>query len=135
MTGDGHAGPTGRGAPRRPEVRVGPVDVLAFLSEVALVALLGMAGWRLGSSTGPAPTLPVLLGVLLALALPATAVAVWARWLAPRAARRLSQPWRLDAQIALFVAAGLVVAASGLVWWGVGLVLVSTTAFALARDR
>ncbi|WP_435738318.1 YrdB family protein [Cellulosimicrobium sp. PMB13] len=121
------------GAPRAQHV--GPTDVLAFLCELALVVLLVVAGWRLGTSTGLAAPLPVLLGVLLALALPAAAIAVWGRWLAPRAARRLSQPWRLDAQIAVFVASGLVVAAAGLVWWGVGLALVGTTAFALTRDH
>ncbi|WP_251152575.1 YrdB family protein [Cellulosimicrobium sp. Marseille-Q4280] len=121
------------GAPR--VQHVGPTDVLAFLCEIALVVLLAVAGWRLGTSTGLASPLPVLLGVLLALALPAAAIAVWGRWLAPRAARRLSQPWRLDAHIAVFVASGLVVAAAGLVWWGVGLALVGTTAFALTRAR
>jgi len=106
------------------------VDVLAFACEVALVALLAVAGWRLGSATGAAA-----LGVALAAVLPAAAVVAWGRWLAPRAARRLAQPWRLDGQVALFVAGGLVVAASGLVWWGVGLALVGTTSFALARGR
>lgn len=121
------------GAPRARHV--GPTDVLALLSELALVVLLAVAGWRLGTTTGLTAPLPVLLGVLLALALPGVAVVTWGRWLAPRAPRRMSQPWRLDAQVTLFVAAGLVVAAVGLVWWGVGLALVGTTAFALARDR
>jgi hypothetical protein len=136
MTGRDASGPDREAAPaRRPPERIGLVDALAFLCEIALVVLLAVAGWRLGASAGLAEPLPVLLGVVLALALPAAAVAVWGRWLAPRAAHRLPQPWRLDVQIALFVAAGLAVAGVGLVWWGVGLALVGTTAFALTRDR
>nr|WP_277818528.1 YrdB family protein [Cellulosimicrobium arenosum] len=105
--------------------------MLAFACEVALVVLLGVAGWRLGTATG----LAVPLGVALALALPAATIVVWGRWLAPRAAHRLSQPWRLDVQVAVFAAGGLVVALTGLVWWGVGLAVVGPTAFALSRDH
>jgi hypothetical protein len=136
VTGRDAHGPDRGAAPRpRPPERVRPTDALAFLCEITLVVLLAVVGWRLGAPTGLAGPLPVLLGVVLALALPAAAIAVWGRWLAPRAAHRLPQPWRLDVQVALFVAAGLAVAGVGLVWWGVGLALVGTTAFALTRDR
>lgn len=121
---------------RRPAPdRVGPVDALAFLCEIALLVLLAVAGWRLGAAADVPGAARAALSVVLALALPGLAVVVWARWLARTAARRLPQPWRLDVQIALFVAAGLAIAGVGLVWWGVGLALVGTTAFALTRDR
>jgi hypothetical protein len=126
MTGRTDDPPRAPGAPQ-----VGPADVLAFLCELALLALLAVAGWRLGASTA----LGTPLAVVLALALPGVVVMVWGRWLARTAERRLPQPWRLDVQIALFVAAGLLIAGVGLVWWGVGLALVGTTAFALTRDH
>jgi len=118
----------------RPQ-HVGPADVLAFLCELALLALLAVVGWRLGAAADAATAARVVLGVALAVVVPGLAVVVWGRWLARTAERRLPQPWRLDLQIALFVAAGLAIAGVGLVWWGVGLALVGTTAFALARDR
>ena len=114
--------------------RVGPADVLAFLCELTLLALLAVVGWRVGASTGSGVG-SVALSVVLAVALPGLVIAVWGRWLARTAERRLPQPWRLDVQIALFVAAGLAIAGVGLVWWGVGLAVVGTTAFALTRDR
>lgn len=121
---------------RRPAPdRVGPAGVLAFLCELALLALLAVVGWRLGAGADISAPLRMTLSVVLAVVLPGLVVVVWGRWLAPRSAHRLSQPWRLDVQVALFVAAGLAIAGVGLVWWGVGLALVGTTAFALARDR
>lgn len=127
------AGRTDDAAPedRHGTERVRAADALAFLCELALLALLAVVGWRLGASTD----LGTPLAVVLALALPAAVVVVWDRWLARTAERRLPQPWRLDVQIAVFVAAGLAIAGVGLVWWGVGLALVGTTAFALTRDR
>lgn len=118
--------------PRRDVPRVGAADVVAFLCELALLALVALVGWRLGGVSGPGG---VALSLVLAVALPALVVVVWGRWFARTATRRLAQPWRLDAQVALFVAAGLAAAGVGLVWWGVGLALVGTTAFALTRDR
>jgi Kef-type K+ transport system membrane component KefB len=118
--------------PPRDVPRVGATGVVAFLCELALLALVAVVGWRLGGASGPGG---VALSLVLAVALPALVVVVWGRWFAPTATRRLPQPWRLDGQIALFVGAGLAAAGVGLVWWGVGLALVGTTAFALTRDR
>ncbi|MFC8921121.1 DUF2568 domain-containing protein [Cellulosimicrobium sp. NPDC057127] len=132
MSGDG-ARPDQRAT--RPPQRVRAVDVVAFGCEVALLVLVAVAGWRVGAGTDAPAPLPTVLGVALAVALPAAVVVVWARWLAPTAAHRLPQPRRLDVQVVLFVTAGLTVAGVGLVWWGVGLALVGTTAFALTRDR
>ncbi|WP_255371973.1 DUF2568 domain-containing protein [Cellulosimicrobium sp. CUA-896] len=134
MTADDRRGPESRRT-ARPRGRVGVADVAAVACEVALLVLVAVAGWRTGAAADAAAPLPTVLGIVLALALPAAVVAVWARWLARTAAHRLPQPWRLDVQVALLVAAGLAVAGVGLVWWGVGLALVGTTAFALTRDR
>jgi hypothetical protein len=54
--------------------------------------------------------------VLLAVALPLAAVAVWACWVAPRARRRLADPARLVVELALFGAT-----ATGAVAVGLGL--------------
>lgn len=139
MTDPPSHGPDGHPHPpdvaQRPPERVGVADAVAFVCELALLVLVGVAGWRIGSATDAAAPLPAVLGGLLAVALPAGVVVVWARWLARTAAHRLAQPWRLDVQVAVLVAAGLAVAGVGLVWWGVGLALVGTTAFALTRDH
>jgi hypothetical protein len=70
-----------------------------FLAEMGMLACLGIGGWQLGSGLVGS----VLLGVLL----PLVAAAVWGRWVAPRAARRLRDPARLGVEVTLFAAAVL----------------------------
>jgi hypothetical protein len=60
---------------------------LRFFLELAALAALAWAGWRAGG--------PVWLRLILAVALPAVAVVVWGRWVAPRASRPLPDPLRL----------------------------------------
>ncbi|MGF0115364.1 DUF2568 domain-containing protein [Promicromonospora sp. Marseille-Q5078] len=123
-----------RNDPTRPTPpgAVGPADLLAFLCELALLALLAVAGWRLGSGTGGGAA-GVVAGLVLLLALPAVAVTVWGRWLARTTAHRLPQPWRLTVQVVLFAAAGALAAAAGLPWWGLGVTAVGVVAFVLTR--
>ncbi|MFE5310048.1 YrdB family protein [Isoptericola sp. NPDC056605] len=125
--------PEGHGPAHPADARgAGPADLLAFACELALLALLAVSGWRLGSQVGDGAT-TVVTGVLLAVGLPAVAVAVWGRWLARNAPGRLRQPARLVVQAALFVVAGALAAASGLPGWGLGVAAVGVLAFALTR--
>ena len=112
---------------------VGPADLLAFACELALLALLAVAGWRLGSALGDGGLASVVIAVGLLLALPAVAVVVWGRWLARTTSHRLRQPWRLVVQAALFLAAGVLATAAGLPGWGVGVAVVGVVAFVLTR--
>jgi hypothetical protein len=69
------------------------VDVACFFVEMAMLALLAVAGWRLGDGG--------LLGIALGVLYPALVVIVWARYIARTAEKRLGQPWRLLAQLLL----------------------------------
>lgn len=115
-----------------PPERVGPADLLAFAAELALLALLAVAGWRLGTGAADGAA-GVVTAVVLLLALPAGAVVVWGRLLARTAPRRLRQPARLGVQALLFMAAGALAAAAGLPAWGLGVAVVGVVAFSLTR--
>lgn len=91
-----------------------------------MIALLAVAGWRIGAST---PT-----RIALAIGLPAVAVAIWARWMAPSSAHRLRRRPRVAAQTALFVAVGVVCVLAGLVGWGIAFAVVASAVFAGAED-
>jgi hypothetical protein len=54
--------------------RVGPLQIAIFLDELALLAVLGVAGARLGGSAAAS--------TLLAILLPLAAAVAWGRWLA-----------------------------------------------------
>jgi hypothetical protein len=100
--------------------------VLALLVELAMLALLAIAGWRLGGSAVVSGLIAVVLVVAVA--------ALWGRWLAPRAPRRLDRPARLATKAALFGVVGLVVVVSGLPWWGAAFAVVAWGSLAWARD-
>jgi len=106
--------------------RVGVIGALAFLCELAMIALLAVAGWRLGTSTWAS--------IGLAVAFDAVAIGIWARWMAPTSAHRLRRGPRLAAQAALFVAVGAVCVFAGLTAWGVAFAVVATGVFAAARE-
>lgn len=104
---------------------VGARDVMAFLCELAMVALLVAAGHGMASGwRGWA------LGVFLAM----VAIGIWAQWMAPRSLRRLDNPKRFVAQVMLFATTALYAAAGRLTWWGIAFAVVATTIFA-ARIR
>jgi hypothetical protein len=118
-------GATERAAPAPAVTSVGPAAVVAFLSELALLGLAAVTGWRLGT--------PPWTSLLLAAVLAAVVVAVWGRWFAPRSAHRVrSRGRRLAGQAALLVAVGALAAVAGLPWWGAAVAVVGITAFALA---
>jgi hypothetical protein len=101
------------------------VDALSFLCEIALLATLVVAGSRSGHG------LP--MRILLAAALPILAVAIWGVWMAPTSRRRLDDPRRYVAQLAVFgVTAGLCIEAD-LALWGIALAVVAAVVFGLTR--
>ena len=76
---------------------MGALLALRFLAELGMLACLAIGGWQVGDST--------LTSVVLATLLPPVAAAVWGRWVAPRAARRLPDPLRLAVEALLFASA------------------------------
>ena len=84
---------------------------LAFLSELALLAVLAIVGVNAGLGTAANIALAVLAPVAVAI--------IWGLALAPRARRRLPQPWRLGAEIVLFLAAAAGLAAVGALAWAI----------------
>lgn len=84
------------------------LEAVRFLLELAMLAALAVAG----ASVSP----------VAAVALPLAAAVVWGAWVAPKARRRLPDPWRLAVELALFGAAGALLAASGRPVLGVALV-------------
>jgi hypothetical protein len=104
----------------------GAVLISRFLTELALLAGLAVAGAHFGS--GP------VLAVTLAVLLPATAATVWGMVIAPKARRRLPEPGRFLVEVALFAATALAlsewpIAAVALAVTGIG-VAALTRAFA-----
>ena len=72
-----------------------------FLAELGMLVCLGVGGWQRGGT---------LLGsAVLGVVLPIVAAGSWARWIAPRAPRRLRDPARLGVEVMLFAAALLLV--------------------------
>ena len=75
---------------------------IRFIAEIGMLVCLAWGGWSLG---------PQGLGALtLAIGLPVAAALVWSQWVAPRAPRRLQDPYRLWVEVSLFTAALMVVA-------------------------
>ncbi len=75
--------------------------VVRFLAELGMLGCLGVGGWQLGDS--------LLASIALGVALVLVATVTWARWIAPRAPRRLRDPARLGVEVTLFAAALLAV--------------------------
>src|SRR3954463_12078417 len=91
----------------------GVVLTVRFLTELALLGGLALAGSQLGSGGA--------LAVVDAVLLPVAAAALWGLFIAPRARRRLPEPARLLLEFALFAVTGVVLALVG--WLVVGLVV------------
>ena len=69
-------------------------EAVRFLLELAALAILGVWGWRVGS-TAPSK-------VALAVAAPLVTAIVWGRWVAPRASRRVDDPLRVVIELLVF---------------------------------
>ncbi|HTX12481.1 MAG TPA: DUF2568 domain-containing protein [Solirubrobacteraceae bacterium] len=102
------------------------IESASFLAELAMLALLGVTGARLGAGT---------LGFQLALAilLPLSVASAWSVWMAPRSSRRLADPSRFWAQTAVFAAAAVLAGLAGMVTLGVAFGVTATLLFALTR--
>ncbi|MEO6081911.1 MAG: YrdB family protein [Umezawaea sp.] len=87
------------------------VLAIRFLTELALLAGLAVAGARLGGT--------VLLSILGGVLAPAVAATIWGLVIAPRARRRLAEPTRFVLEFVLFALAGIALAASGLLAAGI----------------
>lgn len=87
------------------------LDATVFLAELALLAVLAVAGARLGGST--------VVTVLLAVGLPLVVTGIWAALLAPSSTRRLGYPIRLVLKVDVFTAAAVLLGISGLLTWAV----------------
>ncbi|WP_410668445.1 YrdB family protein [Amycolatopsis sp. cmx-4-68] len=103
----------------------GVVLTVRFLTELALLAGLAVAGAHLGGG--------LVLSIVYAVLLPLAAAAVWGMFIAPRARRRLPEPARFLVEFVLFAVTGVVL---GLVGWlvaGVALAVVGIGVAALTR--
>jgi hypothetical protein len=106
-------------------VWLGLLLTVRFLSELAL---LGGVAW-LGALIGRGGWLSVLLAVVGGLAV----AALWGLLMAPRAARRLSDPARLLVELVLFVGTGISLAQFGYSTPGVIAMGIAVVAAVLAR--
>jgi hypothetical protein len=111
---------------RSPQLRgiAGVVLTVRFLTELALLAGLAVAGARLGDG--------LAFKIVDAVLLPLAAAAVWSLFVAPRARRRLTEPARFIVEFALFAATGLALALSdqpitGFVFGAAGIVFAILT--------
>ncbi|GAB3137441.1 YrdB family protein [Amycolatopsis sp. NPDC004378] len=103
----------------------GVVLTVRFLTELALLGGLALAGTQLGS--GPA------LAIADAVLLPVAAAAIWGLFIAPRARRRLAEPARFLVEFALFAATGVVLVLAGWPVSGIALAVVGIGVAALTR--
>jgi len=112
--------------PSHDEPQVGYADMVAFMCELAMFALVIasvnyiVVGWR-----------SWLIGIAAALLV----ALIWARWMAPSSSHRLTDPGRYIAQAVLFVSVGALAAVSGLLWLGVVFTVTSLVAFAFSRTE
>jgi hypothetical protein len=89
------------------------VLLVRFLTELAMLAGLAVAGARLGGG--------VALSIVFAVLLPAVAAVVWGKFIGPKAEQRLAEPARFLVEFVLFAVTGVVLALTG--WVLVGVVI------------
>ncbi|WIV58840.1 YrdB family protein [Amycolatopsis nalaikhensis] len=108
-----------------PRPGVGVLLTIRFLTELALLGGLALAGTQLGAG--------VALSIIDAVLLPVAAAAIWGLFIAPRARRRLPEPGRFLVEFALFAGTGVVLALVGWVVAGVALAVIGIGVAALTR--
>jgi hypothetical protein len=103
---------------------VGPWAVLVFVCELAMLAGLAVAGFRL------APAGPMAYALMVAL--PIAVAVIWGLLLAPRSAKGLRGRAATVGKSIVFVIAGVLLALTGLWPWGLALVVVAVLALVMA---
>ena len=103
----------------------GVVLTVRFLTELALLGGLALAGTQLGSG--------VALAIVDAVLLPVAAAALWGLFIAPRARRRLPEPVRFLLEFALFAVTGVVLALVGWLAAGIAVAVAGIGVAALTR--
>lgn len=68
--------------------------LLAFLLELAMLAVFGYSGFHIGDS--------LVVHLLLGIGLPFLVITIWSLWFAPRANNRLKMPWLAVGKVVLF---------------------------------
>jgi hypothetical protein len=101
------------------------VELAAFCCELAMLVVLGIAGWGLGSGG--------LMGIAFTIFYPALGVLIWSIWVAPRSGRRLPDPLRLLVQLVLFAATGALSAAAGHPILGIVFAVIACGVFVATR--
>ena len=105
-------------------------DALRFLLELAALAGLAIWGWGTG---------PTGVNIVLAVAAPLAAAAIWGAFVSPKASRHPGDPWRLLLELAVFGAGTLAFAAAGAGWVAVALGVLAAlhlvATFPLAQRR
>lgn len=105
---------------------VGLWAVLVFVCELAMLAGLAVAGWRLAPA-GP-------MAYASAVALPIALAVIWGLLLAPRSSKGLKGRAATIGKIVVFVGTGILLAVTGLWPWGLALVVLAVVALLMA-DR
>ena len=105
---------------------VGAIDLAVFLVELLLLAVLAVAGARLGSH---------VMAIVLAVLLPLLAATSWGLYLAPRASRRLRNPGRLVAKLALVLVAAALLGASGPLAWALAFLVIGGAVITAGERR
>jgi hypothetical protein len=83
----------------------GAALALRFLLELCALAGLAYGGWRVDG--------PLWIRIILAVGLPVVGIAIWSRWVAPRASHPLRDPLRLVPEWVVFGGAAVALAAAG----------------------
>ena len=104
---------------------VGPWAVLVFVCELAMLAGLAVAGWRI------APAGPIAWALMVAL--PIAVAVLWGLLLAPRSSKGLKGRAATVGKSIVFAVAGVLVAVAGLWPWGLALVVVAVVALLMAE--
>ena len=100
-------------------------ELVVFLTELLLLAVLAVGGARLGNSA--------VASVLLAVGLPVAAAVLWGLLLAPRARHRLRHPHRLGAKLAFAAVTATLLGVSDAVVWAMIFGVVAASVFAIGE--
>jgi hypothetical protein len=104
---------------------VGPWAVLVFVCELAMLAGLAVAGWRI------APAGPTAWALMVAL--PIAVAVLWGLLLAPRSSKGFKGRAATIGKSIVFVIASVLLAVAGLWPWGLALAVVAVVALLMAE--